>query len=251
VQYLAVSALSHDGLVREHNEDSLVVGPWTTCASTTLTPQTLAFPLENPLVVAVADGLGGHPGGEVASTLVVQELSRAAPGLTDADSVRTVLESANTAVYDAAGRYPGLRGMGTTVAGVALAAGRVIVFNVGDSRVYGATEQGLSRLSVDDSPPLAPGETTTSIVTQTMGGSLNHTAIDPHVTSSPLDPAGRYLVCSDGLSDAISEESIGSLLDQYRGLEAVVELWRAAMQAGGPDNITLALIEIADTPADA
>lgn len=246
MRYLTVSALSHDGLLRDHNEDSLAVGPWTTCASTTLTPQTLAFPTDNALMVAVADGLGGHPGGEVASTIVVQELSRVAGFLEDERSVRAALESANAAVYDAASRDRNLRGMGTTVAGVVLAAGNVVVFNVGDSRVYSTGESGLTRLSVDDSPPLERGQTTTSIVTQTIGGNTNRLGIVPHLTTVPLDPAGRYLVCSDGLTDAISEDTVGSLLGRYGGLEAAVELWRAAMQAGGPDNITVAVIEVND-----
>jgi serine/threonine protein phosphatase PrpC len=250
VRFLAVSALSHDGLVRDHNEDSLVVGPWTTCASTTLTPQTLSFPMDGALTVAVADGLGGHLGGEVASTLVVQELSRVAGFLGDESSVRAALDAANSAVYDAADGRLDLVGMGTTVAGIVVAGENVVVFNVGDRRVYGMGESGLTRLSVDDSPPLAPGQTSTSIVTQTMGGNPDRTGIAPHVTTVPLDPAGSYLVCSDGLTDAITEEAVGSLLGRYRGLEAAVELWRAAMQSGGPDNITLAVVEVHDAGTD-
>ncbi|NUR02462.1 MAG: serine/threonine-protein phosphatase, partial [Streptomyces sp.] len=77
--YVAVSAVSHPGLVRERNEDSLVVGPWTLCATVTESPQTLVFPLGTPLVVAVADGLGGHPGGDVASALVARRIASIGP----------------------------------------------------------------------------------------------------------------------------------------------------------------------------
>lgn len=80
--YVAVSALSHAGLIRGHNEDSLAIGPWTLCSTETESPQTLLFPLGTPLLVAVADGLGGHPGGEVASALVVRRLARVGPLLT-------------------------------------------------------------------------------------------------------------------------------------------------------------------------
>lgn len=246
MRYVAVSALSHDGRQRDHNEDSLVVGPWTTCATTTLTPETLAFPADAPLLVAVADGLGGHPAGEVASTLVVQELARLARWLGDEESVKAALDGCNRRLYEAAERDPASLGMGTTVAGVVFAAGDVIVFNVGDSRVYAVGEEGLERLSIDDNPPLAPGETHTSILTQTLGGSAAHAAIEPHVSTRPADPVERYLVCSDGLSDAVTEDAIAALLERHLGLEAVFELWQAAMRAGGPDNITLAVIEVVD-----
>jgi serine/threonine protein phosphatase PrpC len=244
VRYVAVSALSHDGLIRDHNEDSLVIGPWTTCATTTLTPETLAFPLGSPLVIAVADGLGGHPAGDLASTIVVQHLARVGRYLPDEGSVRAAVDGCNQAVYDEAAREPARAGMGTTVAGVVLAGESVIVFNVGDSRVYVLGDDGLTRVSVDDSPPLAPGETHTVIVTQTLGGSRQERSVEAHVSTRPLDEADRYLVCSDGLSDAITDDRIATVLGESRGLEAVFELWRAAMEAGGPDNITLAVVEV-------
>ena len=95
--FVAVSALSHVGLVRDSNEDSLVAGPWTLCATQTESPQTLAFPVGTPLVVAVADGLGGHPGGELASSLVVRLLARAGPSLDGEGAIRDVLEQCNRA----------------------------------------------------------------------------------------------------------------------------------------------------------
>jgi serine/threonine protein phosphatase PrpC len=249
--YVTVSALSHEGLVRGHNEDSLTVGPWTLCATVTGNPQTLLFPLgPAPCVVAVADGLGGHPGGEVASALVARRLAAAGPGLDGEQAVREALHTCNRAVYEAAEGDPELAAMGTTVAGVVLLAESVVTFNVGDSRVYAVAPDGLRRLSVDDSPPLAPGQRTTSVVTQTLGGSLGLRLVEPHVRTAPLAVGDRFLVCSDGLTDPVPDEELRALLGEPHDLSeradgrAAFELWKAAIEAGGPDNITLALVRI-------
>ncbi|MFC5668291.1 PP2C family protein-serine/threonine phosphatase [Kitasatospora misakiensis] len=248
--YIAVSALSHEGLVRERNEDSLTVGPWTLCATVTTNPQSLLFPLGPPCVVAVADGLGGHPGGEVASALVARRLAAAGPDLDGEESVREALQSCNQAVYAAAGDTPELAAMGTTVAGLVLLEERVVVFNVGDSRVYRIVDGGLRRVSVDDSPPLPPGRRTTALITQSLGGSLGLTFVEPHIRSAPLAVGDRYLVCSDGLTDAVPEEELTALLgnpaeaSERADGRAAFDLWKAAIEAGGPDNISLALVRI-------
>ncbi|MFJ7246392.1 PP2C family protein-serine/threonine phosphatase [Kitasatospora sp. NPDC098652] len=294
--YIAVSALSHEGLVREHNEDSLTVGPWTLCATVTTNPQTLLFPLGPPCVVAVTDGLGGHPGGEVASALVARRLAAAGGGLDGEEAVREELQECNRAVYAAAAGEPELAAMGTTVAGLVLLPDRAVVFNVGDSRVYRISSDGpepphtepptepsaqersargrparerpgparetptqsspapvrLERVSVDDSPPLPPGRRTTPLVTQTLGGSLGLTFVEPHVRVAPLAAGDRYLVCSDGLTDPVPEEELAELLARADGPSdradgrAAFELWKAAVEAGGPDNITLALVRIGE-----
>ena len=184
--YIAVTALSHLGAVRDQQEDSLVAGPWTLCATVTENPQTLVFPLGTPLVVAVADGLGGHPGGEVASALVVRRLALAGASLGSEDSVRETLRDCNRTVYAAAAGSPGLTAMGTTVAGIVLTAERVLAFNVGDSRVYAASGGGLRQLSTDDRP--SGQGLPASIVTQTLGGHDEPTDIDPHLATSPLSP---------------------------------------------------------------
>ncbi|HTF41119.1 MAG TPA: hypothetical protein VK754_11050, partial [Propionibacteriaceae bacterium] len=113
-RFAEVSVITHDGLVRDHNEDSVVVGPWTTCATVTTAPATFALPLVDPVVIAVSDGLGGHPAGEVASSVVVQTLARLAPQLNDADAVRQAVEACNRTVFAEAARHPAREGMGTT-----------------------------------------------------------------------------------------------------------------------------------------
>ncbi|MFF4799211.1 PP2C family protein-serine/threonine phosphatase [Streptomyces sp. NPDC001351] len=244
--YVAVSAVSHPGLLRERNEDSLVVGPWTLCATVTESPQTLVFPLGTPLVVAVADGLGGHPGGDVASALVARRVASIGPALDDEDAVRAALNACNRAVYQAAAEGSELTAMGTTVAGIVVRPGSLLIFNVGDSRVLTASRDGLRQLSTDDSPPLAPGRRTTSLVTQCLGGSPDYRAISPHVTTAPLSPGDRYLVCTDGLTDPLTTDVIEELLRDHDDGRAAFELWKAAIAAGGPDNITLAVVRVAE-----
>ncbi len=243
--YSVVTALSHAGLVRDHNEDSLVIGQWTLCAAETQTPQTLVFPIASPLVVAVADGLGGHPGGDVASSLVVRELARAGPTLDSEERLRDVLNACNRDLYTIAADQPMLTAMGTTVAGVLLTSDQVLAFNVGDSRVYTHGPDGLRQVSVDDSPPLAAGQEHTVIVTQTLGGGLTYTDVEPHVSAFPQSSEVRWLICSDGLSDLVRNETLSELLEETEDSRAAFELWKAAIEAGGHDNITVALVRVA------
>jgi serine/threonine protein phosphatase PrpC len=240
VTYIAVSALSHVGVVRDHHEDSLVAGPWTLCATVTVSPQTLVFPLGTPLVVAVADGLGGHPGGEVASALVARRLAQVGPFLDNDDSVREALSGCHREVHAAAARDPALATMGTTVAGVVVTADRVLVFNVGDSRVYAAGPAGVRQLSTDDR--LSGEDIPPGVVTQVLGGSDELAAVDPHLVTSPLSEDTSYLICTDGLTDPVPDGVLDQTLGQHHDGRAVFELWKAAVEAGGPDNITIALV---------
>jgi serine/threonine protein phosphatase PrpC len=241
--YSVVTTLSHVGLIRDHNEDSLVVGQWTLCAAETEAPQTFVFPPAAPLVVAVADGLGGHPGGDVASSLVVRELARAGPTLDSEQRLRDVVNACNRALYGIAEDQPMLRAMGTTVAGVLLTSDQVMAFNVGDSRVYMHVPDGLRQVSVDDRP--APAEKRSAIVTQTLGGGFMYADVAPHVSTFTQSTNVRWLICSDGLSDLVDDETMNDLLQESEDSEAAFGLWKAAIDAGGSDNITLALVRVA------
>jgi serine/threonine protein phosphatase PrpC len=246
MRYVAVSALSHEGLVRDRNEDSLVVGPWTLCATTTRSPQTLYLPVDAPVLVAVADGLGGHPAGEAASSLAVRTLARVATSLTDEDAIRAAVLACNGAIYEEAEAYPERTAMGSTVAGIVVSAEDVFVFNVGDSRVYAVEDGRLTRVSTDDSEPPWPGGRRSSVVTQALGGSVGGEEVVPHVVRRSGAAARRYLVCSDGLTDALDEPAIAAILHEYEGGRAAFELWKATIEAGAPDNVTVALAEIGD-----
>jgi serine/threonine protein phosphatase PrpC len=248
MRYVAVSAISHDGLVRDHNEDSLVVGSWTLCAATTFTPQTFYLPIGAPVVVAVADGLGGHPAGEEASSLAVGWLARVAQRLTDVAAIRDALNACNEEVYAEAARYPERTAMGTTVAGLVVTEQAVVVFNIGDSRVYVLDDASLVQLSTDDNEPPALGQPRSSVVTQTLGGGVDYARVDPHVSTRPLTDTGRYLICSDGLTDAVDDAGIAEILSSHEGGSAAFELWKATIAAGAPDNVTVALVEIGTQP---
>jgi PPM family protein phosphatase len=250
VRFVGVSALSHDGLVRDHNEDSLVVGPWTLCASVSIVPATMFFPIGTPLLVAVADGLGGHPAGEDASSLVVAHLARVGAAVTTEAELRDVLQECNRTVYAAAELDPERTAMGTTVAGLVVGEAEVLVFNVGDSRVYAVEDGGIRQLSVDDNEAPARGQARSPVVTQTLGGRFDLGAIDPHITSRPSAAPSRYLVCSDGLTDPVDERTIAGIVRDNEGGEAVFVLWQAAIQAGAPDNVTVALVEISEDQVD-
>ncbi|MFJ7077432.1 PP2C family protein-serine/threonine phosphatase [Streptomyces sp. NPDC098781] len=247
MSYVAVSAISHPGLLRERNEDSLVVGPWTLCGTVTENPQTLVFPLGTPLAVAVADGLGGHPGGDVASSLVARRIAGLGPAMSSEVAVREAVNACNLAVYQAAGgeEESELSGMGTTIAGVVALPESLLVFNVGDSQVFAATDDGLRQLSVDDSPPHPPGRSTT-LVTQCLGGSLTYRAVAPHVSAEPLSPGDRFLICSDGLTDPLTTDVLDEILREHEDGRAAYELWKAAIEAGGPDNITVAVVRVGE-----
>ena len=143
-------------------------------------------------------------------------------------------------MHAAAAREPALTAMGTTVVGVVVTPDQVLAFNLGDSRVYAAGPGGLHQLSTDDrlsGDDLPPG-----IVTQVLGGIDALAAPGPHLITSPLSEDTSYLICTDGLTDSVSADVLNQTLGRHQDGQAVFALWKAAMEAGGPDNITIALV---------
>jgi serine/threonine protein phosphatase PrpC len=235
---IEVTAFTHPGRVRENNQDSITVAGWVS---------DIAMPglrrsrheLDEPLICAIADGLGGHSAGEVASRYAVKQL--AAPRCWEGEAgVRAVLAAINAELYQTMAAEPDFIGMGTTVVGLLLTAERVVWFNVGDSRLYRCGEGVLQRISIDDVPP---GQRT-GIITQSLGGSFGFIPVAPHIGSDALAVPSRWLLCSDGLTDMLSDAEIARCMAASGDEEAAQDLIEAAMAAGGHDNISIIIVSV-------
>ena len=238
VLHVEVAALSHRGRVRRKNEDSITVAGWVAEAEMSL-PRRSRHELAKPLLFAIADGMGGHAGGEIASAYAVKRLAAGPVGEHAADVVAQ-LTSINAELYDTMEAVPALRGMGTTIAGLVLAPRRAIWFNVGDSRIYRQRDGLLERLSIDDVPP-GPR---TGMITQTLGGGRAMVPIAPHVGEEDFAIPCRWMICSDGLTDMLTDADIEGAM-AASGEETISALFAAAMAAGGADNISIVLVSAA------
>ncbi|MGH6919334.1 MAG: PP2C family protein-serine/threonine phosphatase [Geminicoccaceae bacterium] len=214
-------------------------------------PEIFEHTLGLPLICLVADGMSGHAAGEVASRSVAEHLARRAVEATDEAAMAQLLLEANDELFALMDRRPAWYGMGTTVAGVAVAPSGEVGFNVGDSRVYRIEARALVQLSTDDTPgpKLPDGRTavhTSSIISQVLGGygpDQPGEQVVPHVLSEPLSDRARYLICSDGLTDLLERAAIEALLDDDDQASATA-LFEAAMARGGDDNVSLILLRL-------
>lgn len=186
-------------------------------------------------MLAVADGMGGYLGGEVASHCVLHRLQTTHwDGIRDA-AIREALTRAADDLRDHAQRVPTLALMGATVAGALLDNDQLLHFNVGDSRIYRWRQGVLSQLSTDDRV------SGSSRLTQALTASAPEP--DPHLQTTRLQHDDRLLLCSDGLSDTVSNEEIGEALgmDPDRAADALLAL---ALQRGASDNVSLVIARL-------
>ena len=243
-----VAAFTHPGLIRPQNEDCIAVGAW--LGQGTM-PQPLQFtlPLEEPLLCLVADGLGGHAAGEVASRYTAQRLSAEASTLgEDEQAVAACLHRIHAEMQAEMRAHPHQVGMATTVAGLIIAPTGIIAFNVGDSRIYRRRLHHLLQLSTDDTPEavyfgVADTLFRSHIITQCLGGLDLQREMTPHIVTQPLGKEELYLLCSDGLTDMLSRHELeANLTDDLQ--ETVSNLFKEAIAAGGSDNISILLIRV-------
>ncbi len=246
-----ITALTHPGRVRPANEDTIAAASFVRSGSMTV-PVEVALPLVDPVVCLVADGMGGHASGEVASSHVGRRLADVVPYLDEEPAVSAALEAVNDELFDLMDRDPVQRGMGSTVVGFRVTAESFIHFNVGDSRLYRFDGEYLVQMSTDDNPGARqvdefgrPVEVTTSVVTQALGAADQRLSILPHVAREPVAGDESWLLCSDGLCGPVSiDEMEAALRSADSDDRAVSELFRRAMEAGGPDNISIVYLRL-------
>lgn len=240
MNFFAASARSVVGLVRSGNEDSALI---------------------SQSLIAVADGMGGHAAGEVASKIAITELSLIAPVLSsheiDTDSADDILtqslERINSAIKGAVSDSPELTGMGTTLTAAFLRDGALAILHIGDSRAYRLRGNSLEQLSVDHTviqellyqgaitESEIPNHPQRSVLTQVLMGEAAQEAVLQVVDVKVND---RFLLCSDGLSSVLSEKEIKSLIKGKERSQAVDALIGATYINGAPDNVTVVIADI-------
>lgn len=240
-----VTALTHRGAVRPANEDAVVMGALTVAGANMTSPVRCVLPVGEPVILAVADGIGGQAAGEIASEHAVHRMAEVGARLEGPDHIAQILGNIDEEIKDHAKQHTEFSGMGTTVAGVLLNGDGNFWFNVGDSRTYRVEGGRLRQLSEDDSPALPPSgdgrPITTNFITQSLGGSSGGTMI-PHVGRDEAPDPSNWLMCSDGLSDLVSTDEMERMMAEAGSDEAAVHaLWQAAMEGGGKDNISIML----------
>lgn len=239
---IRVRAFTDVGLVRKRNEDCVLVGGWLSQAREG-TLVTMEFAPKFPFVCAVADGMGGHVGGDLASRVALTVLAERAQQWREEQDVRTTLIETNDQVR-AVGLEADLQGLGTTVAGVCVTADAIVVFNVGDSQVFSITDGELNQISIDDSVFDARGRPT-NVITQSLGQAP---PVAPHVTVLPLQ-AGTYLMCSDGVSGVMTPEELSAAVRQPDLSDWAADVIGTTRENGAHDNFSFIIVEIPDLQA--
>jgi protein phosphatase len=228
---------THQGRLRDHNEDA--VYPATSGAG------------EGPLLVVVADGMGGHVAGEIASGLATERVSEIALD-DDEVSPRQRVDAANERLLMAVRENPALLGMGTTMTlGVFDTGGTLHIGHVGDSRAYLLRDGEMRQLTKDHtvvaelvelghlSPEAAEHHPQRHLLTRTLG--LGPVEVDEY--EYRLQPGDRVLICSDGLTAMVDDDDI----EKMAGGDVEGTVWaliEAANTAGGVDNTTVAIVDV-------
>lgn len=233
---LRYAARTDVGLRRQQNEDSVYAGP---------------------RLLAVADGMGGHSHGEVASATVIAALSALdsdPPSGDPLECLGSAITDAGKQLKEMAGRDPKLTGMGTTLTAMLWQGDHFALAHIGDSRAYMLRDGYLYQITrdhtlvqslVDDgqmTAEQAAAHPRRSLLMRALGGSGS---VEPDLSMREARGGDRYLLCSDGLSGVVGPQALHETLTEYADLgEAAERLIELAKDGGGPDNISCVVVEV-------
>jgi serine/threonine protein phosphatase PrpC len=232
------AAVSHVGKIRSNNQDSGYAGKQ---------------------LFMVADGMGGHAGGDVASALAVRRVMEADRAFTSAHDAEFALQSAliaaNTLIAETVFDRPELTGMGTTVTAVLRVGDRMAIAHIGDSRLYLYRADTLEQVTVDhtfvqrlvDSGRITPEEAAVhprrSVLMRVLGDIDTSPEIDTAVVET--EPGDRWMLCSDGLSSYVTDEKIQAVLRSVPSpKDAADRLVKESLDQGAPDNVTVVIVDV-------
>ena len=233
---LRYAVRSDRGLIRGNNQDSVYAGPH---------------------LLAIADGMGGYAGGEVASKVVITALARVdedTPGADLLSALREATEQGNQHLRDLVHDDPALDGMGTTLTALLFAGTRLGMVHVGDSRCYLLRENELSQITHDhtfvqalvDEGRLTQEEAGNHPQRSLLLRALNGGEVEPDLSVRESRAGDRYLLCSDGLTAVVSTETLADTLRIERPQDCADRLVELALRSGGPDNITVIVADVID-----
>ena len=238
---LRYAVRSDVGLLREGNEDSAYAGP---------------------RLLAVADGMGGHAAGEVASSLTIASMAKLdsePPGGDMLSELAAAVAAANTRLQEMIIANPAVEGMGTTLTALFWSDGHAALCHIGDSRGYLLREGELYQITHDhtlvqslvDEGRISAEDVSThpqrSLLLRALDG---RSVADPDLSVHDGQVGDRYLLCSDGLSGVVSDETLRETMATVEDPEAVTrQLIELALHGGGPDNITCIVADVVDTAA--
>src|SRR5215467_2813508 len=236
---LRYAVRSDVGLLREGNEDSAYAGP---------------------RLLAVADGMGGHAAGEVASAVAIGSLADLDDDMPPSElqiALSTAVAHANEILHDMVSADPAITGMGTTLTAMLWSGNKVALCHIGDLRAYVLTDGELQQITHDhtlvqslvDDGRISPDEAAThpqrSLLLRALDGTSD---AEPDLSIREAQVGDRYLLCSDGLSGVVSEETLHrTLATVAEPDDAVRQLIDLAMAGGGPDNITCIVADVVDS----
>ncbi len=232
------AAVSHVGKVRSNNQDSGYAGQY---------------------LFVVADGMGGHAGGDVASAIAVKRIAdtdRLYSSPRDAEfALRTALLGANSLLAETVFEHSELTGMGTTVSAMLRVANQVAIAHIGDSRIYLLRDDVLTQVTADhtfvqrlvDSGRITAEEAAVHPRRSVLMRVLGDVDASPEIDTAVLDtrPGDRWLLCSDGLSSYVTDDKMHVALSTIRSAQSAAEkLVKDSLDQGAPDNVTVVIVDV-------